>query len=421
MASISVLTLKEAIIPLVPSFNVEELRTVKIKHKWKDNGNVDKEAEMHLPICSDPSEKEVFLYVVNQFNNAVHEDRLHLSTAKERYSKFCYVLEGDVLLAWQQFTANAGNAATLADFEADVRRLIGTYLHPTSREDQLEYLRTTTKPFSMSCAALGSRIRVISQLGRYLPGSYDEGANVSFPLFATDDMLKRAYFLLMPSSWRIKFAESGQVLEGAYTYQNLIRFMSIQEMVSKRSSNSSHPSGHGGKRRANHHHGGRGGGRGRGRGRTNQGNYRPRYYGYSSYQNAYNSYSSPGRGSAPSSPATPVAPQQFTRHYNTRSNSGRAAFSPTRYGRDNGGRGSGRGYPPLLPRGMAPRNPNPPLIPMNDSRDSHYAEQYMMDPTHADQAHHHSSVYDHNDAYHAEQEQPNQEHEDAHWLDQFGL
>ena len=80
---------------------------------------------------------------------------------------------------------------------------------------------------------------------------------MSFPLFANDDLLKRAYFLLMPSSWRIKFAESGQVLEGAYTYQNLIRFMSIQEMVSKRSSNSSNHSGHGVKRRANNHHGGR--------------------------------------------------------------------------------------------------------------------------------------------------------------------
>ena len=49
-----------------------------------------------------------------------------------------------------------------------------------------------------------------------------------------EDALKCAHFLLMPAPWKIKFAESGQVLNDVKcAHQNLIWFMAIQEALSK--------------------------------------------------------------------------------------------------------------------------------------------------------------------------------------------
>ena len=93
--------------------------------------------------------------------------------------------------------------------------------------------RFGTKPFQMSCEQLGSCLCVINHLGHYIPGSYVAG--VCFYLFSMEDMLKRAYFSLMPTSWKIKFAESGgQILNDVnYKCQNLICFMAIQVALSK--------------------------------------------------------------------------------------------------------------------------------------------------------------------------------------------
>ena len=116
----------------------------------------------------------------------------------------------------------------------DVDVLVGQCLAPTAHQDELECLCTATEPFQMSCELLGSCLRVISHLGRHLPGSTVAG--VCFDLFATDNVLKRACFSLMPAAWKIEFAESGEILNDvAHECQNLIRFMAIQEALSKRS------------------------------------------------------------------------------------------------------------------------------------------------------------------------------------------
>lgn len=432
MASLAVLTLKEAIIPIVPSFNPEDLRTVKIENKWTTTAG-DQYAKMYLPICSDPSQKEVFLYVVNQFIDAAHSERLHLTVATTRYMKFRAVLDGDLRLTWQALT-DSRTTKTMDSFHEDLRALIATYLPPSSYEDQLEYMRTATKPFSMSCAALGSRIRVISELGKYLPGARVGTANRK--LFESEDALKRAFFLLMPSAWRVKFAESGQVLDGAYSYHDLIRFMSIQELVSKKNSSSTNE---GGKRRAGR---GRGYGGGRGRGRTNTGGYRPPYRPPYQGYNSYGSYG--GRGGGPSygggssygSYSNPVGTRTPMGRFGGRGNSTPRQVT----GSGSPGRGSyyGRGR-----TSTAPQIPN------------FYAEHYMADGGHGGQSSHaHASnapeehylseeqFYAHGqdqyyygdqaqgvetsdqgngDMYHVEEEEEKQASEDAHWLDEFGF
>ena len=236
MASLAAVSLQEPIIPLVTTIDPDELSTVKIEHRWVDNGN-NREAKMYLPTCPDGQNKELLLYVIDQFIDACDASRLNITTGPDLYSKFRGVLNGDLRLMWQMLSdsRNADPNAnpvvpdthTADNFAFDVGQLIGQYFTPTSFEDQKEYLRGVRKPFDMTCEQLSARIRVVSALGRFLPGSSGKH------LFPDEDAIKRAYFSLMLPEWKIKFAESGHVLNGNYPMVNLTRFMAVQEAISK--------------------------------------------------------------------------------------------------------------------------------------------------------------------------------------------
>ena len=181
----------------------------------------------------DPLNKEQLLHIINQFLDAAHNKRLHLSVSASHHTKFCEIIGGDLHIVWQEIS-NARAAKMVDSFMEDIDLLVSQYFAPTLYQDQLEYLHTAMKPFQMTCKQLGSRLCVISHLGRYLPGSIV--GDICFDLFFTEDTLKHAYFSLMPSPWKIKFAESGQILNDVNcTCQNLIHFMAIQEALSKRS------------------------------------------------------------------------------------------------------------------------------------------------------------------------------------------
>ena len=78
----------------------------------------------------------------------------------------------------------------------------------------------------MTCEQLGSCLCVNNHLGHCLPGSVVGG--VCFDLFSAEDTLKHAHFSLKPASRKIKFAESGQILNDVNCKcQNLIHFMTI--------------------------------------------------------------------------------------------------------------------------------------------------------------------------------------------------
>ena len=68
MAIIAALALREAIIPLQTTMETDSLRTVKVEHSWTEGpNNQDQTAKMYLPVCGDPSKKELFFYVIDQF------------------------------------------------------------------------------------------------------------------------------------------------------------------------------------------------------------------------------------------------------------------------------------------------------------------------------------------------------------------
>ena len=261
MSGIAALALREAIIPLQQSFNPDELTMVKVEHSWEQNPQSnpkERHAKMYLPVCDDPSKKELFFYVIDQFYDAMGNDRLHLTTGESRYTKFRVVLQGSLRLSWQDISANQANK-TVKNFDVDVKKFIEEYFASSSRDDQLEYMRTAFKPFNMDVAALAARIRVISRLSRFLPGSWDVTVDpaVRIPLYNSDTEYKRTLFSMVPMAWRIKFAATTNQLDDAgYTYAKLTQYLSLQEAIEKNAC---------GKKRA-HEGSGSSGGRGRGRG-----------------------------------------------------------------------------------------------------------------------------------------------------------
>lgn len=455
MSAVSVLTLKEPIIPLVSSFHPEDLRTVKLEHKWTTTGANAREeyAKMYLPVADDPSQKEVFLYVVDQFLDAAHSDRLHLTQGQYRYNKFRQVLGGAALITWQTLS-DARAAKTVDTFMEDLRTLIDEYMSPTSYSDQLEYLRSATKPFNMDCAGLGARLRVISKLGRRLPGSIDATGTIHRELYTTEDEFKRAYFTLMPSSWKIKFAESGHVLEGnTYTYQQLVRFMAVQEAISKRSlgkrKERERTHGYSSGRGAGGYGRGRGGGRGYGRG-GGRGFGRGNYGGGSSYGSYGRGYSS-GRGQAgnvassypgsfppatpggqwgwnsrPSAPSTPAAGYNYPSRggFQGRSNYGRYGGRSS-YGR---GRGPSRGRGPPLPAFMADQEQYYQQEEQYDDysgQEHFYQEQGTYGEEHFHQEEPSAGAEEVQGEEHFYGDEPQEPQEDTttetHWLQDFGF
>ena len=106
-ASLSEVALCNAIVPLLPSFRDKDVRTVKVEHSWTTgNGtNAVKNChKMHLPMCDDPSNKELFLCVIDQFLDASHDDRLHLSTGALCHAKFWDIIGGNSRIVWQKIS-----------------------------------------------------------------------------------------------------------------------------------------------------------------------------------------------------------------------------------------------------------------------------------------------------------------------------
>lgn len=448
MASLAAVSLKNPIIPIVSSFDPATVRTVKVENRWTTGGANPREeyAKMFLPVCDDPSNKELFLYVVDQFFDAMHNERLHLSRGEQRYTKFRAVLGGALRLSWTTIS-DAQAAKTNDTFASDVAELIGQYLAPSSFADQDEYLKSVTKPFNVSCEELGSRLRVINRLSIYLPGSqgavlYDDGVPI-----------KRAYFRMMLESWKVKFAENGHNLDADdYTYTDLVRFMAIQETISKGKRKAE--ASRGGRGRGGH--GGRGGGRfGRGRGRGPGGRYQYRPPGgYSAGTFGGGQYvggqQQPVPGVATRSAAN--IPPRTTRSSTGRSPAARGRGPPP--GR--GGRGYAPRYPPYSQR-PGPQGGYRPSGYYYYEEPYYYDDHYYQDDTYYEEPYTYDDQYyqesnfdeQYNEQYdgtseqyyqeprtqgqqrqqdeyltssgtHTEPETPNTEQEDVHWFDEFG-
>ena len=460
MASLANITLAEPVIPLVSTIDYDELQTTKIEHRWTTSAGAAREAKMYLPVAPNGDNKELLLYVIDQFIDATDASRLNITVGSDLYTKFRAVLNGDLRILWQALsdTRNAQPSATPAvpdthtveNFKIDVQRLIGQFFSPTSFEDQKEYLRNVQKPYSMSCEQVGSRMRVVSALGRFLPGSNNQ------VLYPTEDLLKRAYFHIMLQEWKIKFAESGHVLDGAYTYVNLIRFMAVQEAISKtrrgqkRRDAPYHSNSHGQRQRRYIHDGHYGrnerrGGYGRGGGHGGGGSPGGGHGG--------------GRGNGGYSPYR----GRSTPYRSSNRHAGRGGYysGGFRSGGRGGGHGGGRGYggysSPSRRGGGGSGPRSPPAVPRGSPGSTArgaFGDGHMMDDTSRqgqppagdhyyqepqEQEHHRPEDYSHQeqDQYFAGEEYDGGEHagypeehyyggdgdapQDGHWMGDFGF
>ena len=159
-ASLAAVALCNVMVPILPSFRVEDFCTAKVEHSWTTGNGANAVNHIH----------KMCLLTCDQFLDAAHNDRLHLSTSTLRCVKFWDIVGGDPRNDWQEIS-DAQVAKTIDSFMEDIDVLVGHCLSPTACQDQLECLRTGAEPFQMSCEQLGSRLHVISHLGRYLPSS----------------------------------------------------------------------------------------------------------------------------------------------------------------------------------------------------------------------------------------------------------
>jgi hypothetical protein len=229
------LALREPVLPLVATIDAANLCTVKVEHRWLEGAAPNAQercAKLCLPVADDPSKKELFLCVIDQFLDACSNERLHLLNGPSRHSKFRLALEGAAKIEWQAISANRANK-TNNSFDEDVRVLLLKCFAPSSRSDQLECLRSVQKPHTVTVDELSSRLTVINRLGRLMPGSWD-AVNVRNNLCTDATELKRAFFAMVPMNWRIKFAETAHDLGDANcTFAVLTCCFSLLEAVEK--------------------------------------------------------------------------------------------------------------------------------------------------------------------------------------------
>ena len=110
MASLATVSLQEPIIPLISSFKVDDLALTKIEHRWTEKSTA-REGKMCLPMCPDGQNKELLLYVVDQFLDCCDASRLNITTGPDLYSKFRCVLNGDLRHRFV-FPADLGSRST---------------------------------------------------------------------------------------------------------------------------------------------------------------------------------------------------------------------------------------------------------------------------------------------------------------------
>ena len=307
-------------------------------------GGHDVRRRVSAPTMEDEIEPEVPLTIYHEIQDICGPSRLHLNTGVLKFEHFRQMLRGNSRTHWDEAAQEVGGT-TNDNFRAAKDLWLANYMEPTAFHDQKQYLSTATKPFSLTCKQLASRLTKIKTFMAYMPGA--PPANQIYP----EPDNKMLYYNLMLPRWKTTFDAAGhRITDPAYTYASLKTFMEAQErceaaqrVAGQRRARGSPRGGAGrGSPRA-----GRQGRRGRPYGRNYHqrpdyqhysGQVRPYYEDRGYYPNQRARYS-PGRYSTPGYEArgrSPFSRSPASGRYSTPS---RGRFSP-RGGR---GRFSGRG------------------------------------------------------------------------------
>jgi len=266
MASTAGLTLGDPPIKLIPSYKEEDLPYVDLTHSFNvQGGGTEKRKARLLKLTESVGTAdfpELLCRLMIEFEDAAGHERLRLTTGPLLYAKFRECLGPTLKAIFDGL--REGQPQTVAGFYATLHEFIRPYIPETAAMDQVQYLLTTRKPYSMSVTDLGLKLRLINQYGAWFPG---QNGQPLFPPANNDRALKVTLFPMMKEKWRLNFMNTGrQVTDDTLSFNDLVRLMQLQELTH------------------NHHFGSRGG--------SSQGGGRGRFGGRQAYHSRqrYNNY-----------------------------------------------------------------------------------------------------------------------------------
>ena len=228
MASTAGLALGEAPIKLIPSYKEEDLIHIDLTHSFLVGGTTEKRKAKLLKLTEDvssPDFTELLCRLVIEFEDAAGNERLRLTTGPLLFAKFRECLGTTFRTDFDRL--RVVHPQTVAGFEAVKIQFLNEYIPTTAAMDQVQYLRTTKKPYSMTVTALGMKLRQINRYGTKFNGQDGQ------PLFSpahNDRDLKTVLFTMMKDRWQVNFMNGGrEVTEETLAFQALVRLMQTQE------------------------------------------------------------------------------------------------------------------------------------------------------------------------------------------------
>ena len=257
MASTAGLALGEAPIKLIPSYKEEDLIHIDLTHSFLVGGTTEKRKAKLLKLTEDvssPDFTELLCRLVIEFEDAAGNERLRLTTGPLLFAKFRECLGTTFRTDFDRL--RVVHPQTVAGFEAVKIQFLNEYIPTTAAMDQVQYLRTTKKPYSMTVTALGMKLRQINRYGTKFNGQDGQ------PLFSpahNDREIKTVLFTMMKDRWQVNFMNGGrEVTEETLSFQALVRLMQTQENNHNRIFGRGGPSQVGGRqgRQGGRHNGG---------------------------------------------------------------------------------------------------------------------------------------------------------------------
>jgi hypothetical protein len=157
--------------------------------------------KMNMPPCGIGLEK--MTRHIHEFSERAGNMEIPVSHGLARFFLFRMSLSNAAPKAgWQEVTKGTDkDPKTAASFKAIGKAWIARVAVPRDRDDQILWMRTVTKGYSMSTEVFDSNLRLTNSLTEWLPGNS--------PIL-TEPELKTTFFNGMPQAWKAAYRAAGK-------------------------------------------------------------------------------------------------------------------------------------------------------------------------------------------------------------------
>ena len=231
MASTAGLALRDPPIKLSPSYKEEDLIHVDLSNVLQvPGGGTDKRKAKIIKLTESLGSAdfiELLCRLVIEFEDAAGNERLRLTNGPLLFAKFRECLGPVYLNDFDE--ARVLNAQTVAGFELTKTAFIAKYIPTTAAMDQLQFLRTTRKPYDITVTTAGLRLRLINRYGSKFPGQNGQ------PLLPNELQLKSVFFTMMMIRWQNQYLlNSGREItvrcsDPLLSFDDLVQHMQYRE------------------------------------------------------------------------------------------------------------------------------------------------------------------------------------------------